>query len=312
MLPYELSDSLAETQPIRRKRPVERPKPVRAPRKRPRRRRSPGCLLSLLLLLIIPVVLIAILLVLPFPINFVVMGIDRTPEGTVLGRSDTIMLISIQPLEPRVGMLSIPRDLWVQVPGVGENRINTAHFFAEGNQAGSGPQALLNTIEYNFHVSIPYYIRFQFNAFQAIVEAMDGVTIDLDKPTGGYSAGQHHLNGEQALAFVRDRAGSDDFFRMERGQIFIKAVIRRMLNPVTWPRLPQVMIAAFNNLDTNIPPWEWPRIAVAVLRTGIDGIDNRTINRDMVTPYTTNSGANVLLPRWEIIRPVVNEMLAPF
>lgn len=312
------TDSLAKTQPIRRTQPIERFQPVRVPsgRKRPGRRvRSrpgcTGCLTPLLIALLAPILILVVLLVLPFPVNLVVMGIDRTPEGTALGRSDTIMLVSVHPLQPKVGLLSIPRDLWVQVPGVGEQRINTAHFFAEANQPGSGPQALLDTIEANFQVSIPYWVRFQFNAFQDVVEAMEGVTIDLERPTGGYNAGQHHLNGEQALAFVRDRAGSDDFFRMERGQIFLKAVIRRLLNPAIWPKLPQILVAVLDNLDTNLPIWQWPRIGFAVLRTGIDGIDNRTINRDMVTSFTTNEGANVLLPRWEIILPVVDEILSP-
>jgi LCP family protein required for cell wall assembly len=306
-------DSLAETQPVHPVQPIERFQPVRVPpkKKKRRRRHRSGCLLPLLILLGIPVLVCVVLLILPFPVNFVVMGIDRSPEGTALGRSDTIMLVSVHPLEGKVGMLSIPRDLWVQVPGVGENRINTAHFFAEANLPGSGPQALLDTIALNFQVNIPYYIRFQFNGFQDIVEAMGGVTINLETPTGGYSAGQHHLNGEQALAFVRDRAGSDDFFRMERGQIFIKAVVRRLLSPSAWINLPTILTAIFQNLDTNLPVWEWPRVGLAILRTRIDGIDNRTINREMVTPFTTNEGANVLLPRWEIILPVVNEILSP-
>ena len=309
------NDSLAETQANRRVvPPVEQFQAIRVAQKRARptrrpRRRLPGCVSVFLIGSAALIGLLVVLLVLPFPVNFVVMGIDRTPEGTALGRSDTIILISVHPLKPKVGMLSIPRDLWVQIPGVGENRINTAHFFAEANEPGSGPQALLDTIALNFNASIPYYVRFQFDAFQDVVEAMDGVTIDLDHATGGYDAGQHHLNGEQALAFVRDRAGSDDFFRMERGQIFIKAVMHRLLSPVTWPKLPAILTAIFANVDTNLPIWAWPRIGFAVLRTGIDGIDNRTINRDMVTPYTTDQGANVLLPRWELILPVVNEIL---
>lgn len=304
-------DSLADTQPIYPLSPVERFQPLRvqASKRRKRQRRS-GCFLQLLVLIIIPLLLLVGFLILPLPVNFVVMGIDRTPEGTALGRSDTIILVSVHPLRPKVGMLSIPRDLWVWVPGQGENRINTAHFFAEAGQTGSGPQALLDTIAYNFQASIPYYVRFQFDAFQDMVEAMDGVIVDLESPTGGYSAGQHHLNGEQALAFVRDRAGSDDFFRMERGQIFIKAIIRRLLNPSVWLRLPQILTAVFSNLDTNLPFWEWPRIGFAVLRAGIDGIESRTIDREMVTPYTTNQGANVLLPRWEIILPAVHETLS--
>ncbi len=292
--------------------PVERLQPIRTRKKR--RKHKPknncGCLLAVFLLSALLLVPLLVYLLLPLPINFVVLGIDRTPEGTALGRSDTIILVTTQPLKPYVGMLSVPRDLWVYIPYVGENRINTAHFFAEGNKPGSGPQALLDTIATNFQVSIPYYVRFQFEGFKEVVNALGGVTIELETPTGGYDAGVHHLDADQALAFVRDRAGSDDFFRMQRGQIFIKSVIKQVLLPQSWIRLPQVITAVFTNIDTNLPVWHYPRIGFAVLRTGIDGIDNRTITRDMVTPFTTSEGANVLLPVWQAILPVVNEMFS--
>ena len=66
---------------------------------------------------------------------------------------DTIILTTFNPWKPNVGMLSIPRDLWVNIPGVGENRINTAHFFAEANDPGSGPSATMDTIEAEFWLS---------------------------------------------------------------------------------------------------------------------------------------------------------------
>jgi anionic cell wall polymer biosynthesis LytR-Cps2A-Psr (LCP) family protein len=97
---------------------------------------------------------------------------------------------------------------------------------------------------------------------------------------------------------------------MERGQIFVKAVARQLINPVTWPRLPMIVPVLLANIDTNLPVTHWPRIAAAVLRIGIDGIDIRAINRDFVTSFTTSEGAAVLLPRWEVILPMVQEMFA--
>lgn len=298
------------TQPtrLRQSEPIEKFQAVRISTPKQKQKRG-SCLLPLLLLLVMGCLIsVVFFLVLPTPVNFVVMGIDRAPEDTALGRSDTIIMVTVQPLKPYVGMLSVPRDLWVQLPGGGENRINTAHFFAEGNQTGSGPQALLDTISLNFGLDIPYYVRFKFEGFKDVVSAMGGVTINLDSPTGGYDAGSHHLDGDQALAFVRDRKGSDDFFRMERGQIFVKAAARQMLNPVSWPRLPVVITALLANIDTNLPVWQWPRIGAAVLRIGIDGIDSRTVNRDYATGFITNEGADVLLPNWEAIFPMVQEM----
>ncbi|MHB0967718.1 MAG: LCP family protein [Bellilinea sp.] len=261
-------------------------------------------------LLVVFVLLLGAYFFLPARTNILLLGIDRTPDGSAVGRTDTNILISIIPLKPDVNMLSIPRDLWVNIPGVGENRINTAHFFAEANQEGSGPAAVLETVRANFGVTVRYYVRVKFSSFVEIVDAMGGLNIDLTDAMAGYAPGQYNLNGEQALAFARNRTGSDDFFRMQNGQFLLKAAFRQMFNPASWVRIPAVANVFFQSVDTNIPAYLWPRLGLAVLRAGPDGIDNRTITREMVNPWTTDLGANVLLPNWDAINPVLMEMFA--
>jgi LCP family protein required for cell wall assembly len=244
----------------------------------------------------------------PLRTNILLMGIDRPPEGTDASRTDTLILTTIMPLRPYVGMLSIPRDLWVKIPGVGENRINTAHFFAEANQHGSGPAAAAATVSGDFGVPVDYTVRIRFDGITSIVDAMGGVDVELPKATAILPAGKHHLDGKQALAFVRDRKNADDFFRMEDGQLFIKAMFRQMFSPATWLRLPKVAAAVLQSVDTNVPAWLWPRLLMAILRAGPKGIDGRTLTREMVTPFTTSGGAQVLLPQWDQINPVVDEI----
>lgn len=270
----------------------------------PRPRRGCGCL---------PLVLIVLAVILgyffiPARTNILVLGVDQTPDGTALGRTDTNILVSIIPLKPTVNMLSIPRDLWVTLPDGSQNRINTAHFFAEAEQEGSGPEAAMETVRSNFGVTVKYYARFKFDDVVSIVDAMGGINIVLDSPTAGYDAGSYTLNGEQALAFARSRSSSDDFFRMQHGQLLIKAAFRQMLDPAYWGRLPDVAMVALQSVDTNLPVYLWPRLGLAVLRAGPDGINNRTIDREMVTGWTTEGGANVLLPNWDAINPVLLEM----
>jgi LCP family protein required for cell wall assembly len=245
---------------------------------------------------------------LPLRTNVLVMGIDRPPEGTDLSRTDTIILTTILPLKPYVGMLSIPRDLWVEVPGVGENRINTAHFYAENAQPGSGPYAAMDTVRQNFGVDVGYFVRVRFDSVQRIVDSLGGLEISLDTPMSGYPAGLNRLNGEQSLAFVRDRQGSDDFFRMSRGQIFLKSFARQILRPQTWKYIPSMASVLNESIDTNVPVWLWPRLGLAMLRVGTEGLDNRVITREMVTPFTTSGGAQVLAPNWNQINPVLMEM----
>jgi polyisoprenyl-teichoic acid--peptidoglycan teichoic acid transferase len=277
---------------------------------------SCSCLLSAvlqagLLAVIFLFVLLAVYLLAPTRTNLLLLGIDRVPDGTALGRSDTMILVSVVPLKPSISMLSIPRDLWVNIPDVGENRINTAHFFAETERVGSGPSAAVRTVEQNFGVKIPYYVRLRFDAFLRIVDALGGVNLNLSSPMGGLPAGQHRLNGENALAFVRDRQGGDDFFRMEQSQLLMRSVARQMLSPNSLPQWPAVFQAVYESVDTNLPVWQWPRLGLAVLRAGDSGIDSRTINRSMVTPFTTDMGANVLLPEWTQINPLMDEMFQP-
>lgn len=260
-------------------------------------------------LLFIPICLIlATYFFAPLRTNLLVLGIDYAPPGSNVGRSDTIMLASVVPLKPRVTILSIPRDLWVIIPGIGENRINTAHFFAEAQQPGAGPQKAMETIRQNFGIGVGYYLRVRFEGVKEVVDALGGVDIELAEPMAGYPPGRHHLTGNKALAFARSRLGADDFFRMEQGQILVKSALRQMLNPVYWPRLPAVTLTFLRNVDTNIPVWLWPRLLLALLRAGPDGIDNRTIQREMVTPFTTDQGASVLLPDWSQINQLIAEM----
>jgi polyisoprenyl-teichoic acid--peptidoglycan teichoic acid transferase len=304
------SDPYAYTRPVTRYDPRAKTQPMVAAQK-PRRR---GCACSTCLgiplgsFVLLAIVALAVYFLAPMRTNLLILGIDRPPEGTNTSRTDTMILTTFVPLKPYVGMLSIPRDLWVPIPGYGENRINTAHFFAEAENPGSGPQAALQVVEDNFKVQVPYYLRVRFDGFEKVVDAMGGVTVDLPSAMSGMDAGVHHLDGAQALAFARDRKGSDDFFRMERGQIVLKSALKQMLNPLSWFHLPAMMIALGQAVDTNMPAWQWPRIGLALLRAGPGGIDSRTIDREMVTPFVTSGGADVLGPNWDKILPVVQEM----
>ena len=303
-------DPWAETRPTQTATPIKVPKTKSSSRTKQSFWQSCGCGCGTPLLGIVlgVVFLILVYLLAPSRTNILLLGIDQTAPENAVGRSDTIILSTFNPLKPYVGLLSIPRDLWVNIPGVGENRINTAHFFAEATATDSGPQATMETIRQNFGVDVDYFLRLRFEGFRDVIDAMGGVDLVLPEPMAGYPAGPLHLNGNKALAFTRHRLGSDDFFRMEHTQLLLKATLRQMLSPRHWIRLPLVITAAARSIDTNLPVWQWPRLLLALLRLGPDGIDNRTIDREMVTPFTTAEGASVLLPNWERINPVLFEM----
>jgi LCP family protein required for cell wall assembly len=283
----------------------EMPPPWREP---PRKSRC-GCCAVLAVIPILALILLAgwVYLTTGGRTNVLVLGIDSR-EDSNLGRSDTIILTTFIPSEPYVGMLSIPRDLWVMIPGYGPNRVNAAHFFAEADQAGTGPEIAMETVRTNFGVDVHHYLRLHHLGFLDLVDALGGIDVELPEAMSGYEAGTHHLNGEQALALVRDRAGSDDFGRMERGQIFLNAVLKRLLVPSGWLKIPATVKILTQYVETDIPTWRFPQLAFAVLRVGTEGIQTRIIDREMVEPFVSGGGAYVLAPKWEAINPVLMEI----
>ncbi len=291
------------------------------PIRRERRRRRPGiklpgrgCCIAVLavfgLLACLAIAFVSAAFILaPGKTNVLVLGIDRVENGQgSVGRTDTIVMAQIDPVHPRIATLAIPRDLWVTIPGVGENRINTAHFFAEASEAGSGPAATAKTIEDNFGIASKYYVRIHLEGVPALIDAMGGVTINLTEATALYPVGTHHLDGTHALAFIRDRKNADDFFRMAHGEVFIKAVAQQMLNPLTWLRLPLILVTLHGAIDTNIPTTMLPAMALTVLRVGPANIDAHTLPREDTTPFVTSAGAQVLLPNWDRINPLVKQI----
>lgn len=254
--------------------------------------------------------------------NILLLGMDRRPGESEVSRTDTMILSTVYPEADYVGMLSIPRDLYVDVPGVGANRINTAHFFAESNQPGTGPEAAVQTVSQNFGVTLHRYVRIDFEGFVRIVDAMGGMDIDVPHPLIDYEypthdygtmivefqAGPQHLTGEQALAYARIRHGSSDFKRAERQQLVIQALVAQALKPDTLFRLPAVVDAVRSSVTTDLSAVELLRLSPTLLRASPFAWDRRVIQGEMVQPYTTPAGAAVQLPVWEKINPVLMEM----
>ncbi len=219
-----------------------------------------------------------------------------------------MILTTIPPVVPYIHMLSIPRDLWVDIPGHYQNRINTAHFFAELEKEGSGPNAAANVVAQSFGVAKPLTIRIKTDGFQKVVEAMGGVTVYLPVDMSGMDAGEHELDATQALRFVRDRTGSDDFFRQGRAQIFLKGAFKKMINPVNWWRIPGMVKALNESITSNVPIIYYPRIGYSVMVSFVKGFDMQSLDRyNMVQPWVTNEGAQVLLPVWENINPLIEK-----
>jgi LCP family protein required for cell wall assembly len=276
----------------------------------------------LLALVAVAAVTVAFILVPLGRTNVLILGLDRRPEEGNAVRADAIMVITADPQEPALGLLSIPRDLYLTIPGQGENRINTAHVFAELEEPGSGPARTAATITRNFGIPIDGWIRLDFQGLVAMIDAVGGVQIDVPGaivdtayPTEDYGtmtieipAGRQRMDGERALQFARTRHAGSDFDRAARQQQLVQALIAKLLRPGTWPRLPAVWKAFNRSIDRQLGLLDLVRLGIAVLRVGPENLERLVIDDELVTPFATEAGAAVLAPRWELIRPRVEAL----
>jgi LCP family protein required for cell wall assembly len=256
------------------------------------------------------------------PLNVLILGLDRRPEQGYVVRSDVLMLMTAHSSSPRLALLSIPRDLYVDIPGYSESRINTAHFWGERDRDGGGPRLAIETVAANFGVPVHGYVRLDFDGFRAVVDAVGGVDVavqetivDYAYPTDDYGttrieipAGSQRMDGETALRYVRTRHSSSDFDRAARQQQVLIALVKRLSSPETWPRLPALVRAVVTHVDTDLRPFALVRLVVTALQVGPGGIEHNVIGGEMTHPWTTPSGGAVLLPLWDVIDPLVDDL----
>ncbi len=230
------------------------------------------------------------------PLTVLVLGVDRRPldsaQPQVVGsRSDTIMLVRVVPGTGQVKLLSIPRDLLVEVePGV-EDRINAAYSYGGVEQAREVVQGFTG-------IPIDRYAIVDFEGFSEVVDAMGGVEVDVEgelPPKHGIDEGLQTLSGEQALFYARWRGtAGGDLDRIEHQQQLVAALRSKALNWDTVTRLPEIMKLLNENVETNLGFRE----ALSLGRILIEHGRNAQMTSDQLegTPYTLSSGAQVLIP----------------
>lgn len=255
-------------------------------------------------------------------LNILVMGLDQRPGSGLPGRADVIMIANVDPVQNRVVLLSIPRDLWVEIPGHGESRINSAYFYGEFEGAeGGGPELMKETIEHNFGLNIDYYGVLDFQCFQRIIDVLGGITVDVPEdirddqyPDDSYGymrifipAGRQQMDGETALQYVRARHESNDFSRMRRQQQVLLAVREKALRLDIILSLPDLIPLLGEAFSTDLDVQGL--LALANLGTGIrfEDIATYVVDESLTMPYVSPDGAQVLLPRMEQIRALTSQ-----
>ncbi len=229
-------------------------------------KRRGGPLKPALLVLLLVLVLLLAYLFLPFGTQrALLLGSDASADGA--SRADTIVVT-----KAGGGMLAVPRDTLVDIPGVGEDKINAA--FAVG-----GPDLTAETVENLTGVTVDDYVVVNFGGVEEIVDAMGGITLEVDEPIEvgiegrpvSIPVGTQELDGFEALAYVRYRGGpTADIGRIGRQQKFLRELAQESTSPSNLPRLPATARAPWRNIDTNMNPLQAARFAI---RTRLSGIE---------------------------------------
>jgi LCP family protein required for cell wall assembly len=192
----------------------------------------------------------------PSAMDVLVLGSDhRAKENEKYGRSDTIMVVHIDPDNDFLSIMSIPRDLRVSIPGHGKNKINAAYAYG-------GPALTIQTVEQLTGVNIDHYMEVDFKAFQDITDALGGVYVDVDRRYYNdnpqwelikLAPGYQLLKGSDALDYVRFRHDLNaDFGRMSRQQRFLAAMREQAMGWDLPLKLPKVISALFKNITTDL------------------------------------------------------------
>lgn len=245
---------------------------------------------------------------------FMLLGSDYRPQSGF--RTDTLMLVAIDGGTGKASIVSFPRDLWVTIPGYGEQRINTVM------QIG-GFQLMANTLQTNFGVYPTQYVMIDMPGFIEVIDVLGGIEFTTEHYTGDICErylspdkwcevypGPVSMDSDWALWYVRARYNSSDFDRMRRNQEVAKAIFDKAISPAGMIKMPELMSIYESDVESNINPDQiLPLVTFGMNFGSNEDVRRFTIGPNETTNWTTQDGASVLLPNVPAIQAVLQEAL---
>ncbi len=259
-------------------------------------------------------------------VNILVMGIDRRPGEPFISRTDTMMLMSIDTESLEASILSIPRDLYVIIPGIGRDRINTAFVYGSaGNNPAGGAELAKQTVEYNLGVPVHYYVMVDFNAVTQGIDTLGGIDVNVPYeiydpmfPDMNYgydplyiAAGLQHFDGTTALKYARTRHQDNDFNRARRQQQVIMAVRDKILGLGATSMIeqaPNLLQQLNQSYRTDLSLNDVISLGRAASEIPSENIRSEVLDQNYVSNYSTETGASVLIPLNDLIAPLLQDM----
>jgi len=267
---------------------------------------------------------------LPDAVTFLLLGSD-TRGGTSF-RTDTILIGIVRPKDGTVSLISIPRDLWVNIPWVGENRINVAYQYGElYGYPGGGPGLLKETIKTNLGIEIDFVAMVDFNGFRQVVDTIGGIDVPVvcaytdwrlidpsydpewEDNWNLFTAGPGvvHMDGDYALWYARSRKMSNDFDRGRRQQEVIRAIFQQVGKQGYLSKLPELYRDLSSLFITDVSLIDLLKLAPIAVKMSNADIRSYYIAHEYVSDIITAAGAYVLLPNIPLIHELFYEAYSP-
>ena len=264
-------------------------------------------------------------------VNFLLIGSDRrSTAGST--RTDTMVIAILRPNEGQVSLISIPRDLWVSIPGYENNRVNTAYQLGiSSGYPGGGPGLLKDTILHNLGIRIDHTAMVDFSGFSQILDTLGGVDVPvscaytdwrlIDPSFDPFNEnnwhlyttgpGMIHMDGDLALWYARSRQKSSDFDRGRRQQEVLRALFTQALQAGTLARIPDLYNDLQSTVETDLGLTDLLQLAVYAPKMTNADIRSYYIRPPLVSSWITDGGAYVLLPNEAELQQMLTEALSP-
>lgn len=268
-------------------------------------------------------------------VNILLLGVDDEITGDNVQRTDTMIVVSINRTTNTVSMLSIPRDLYVFIPGWTMQRMNLAYFRGEsGGWTDGGFGLMRQTILYNFGINVHYYALINLSGFKQIIDTLGGVDMSVDCAIQDYElveappppeaikdeetslytlpVGFYHFDGGSALWYARSRHTSIEFDRGRRQQQLLRAIWRSARSQGIVTQIPELWSQLTGVVKTDLGFEDMLGLLPYALSLDPDRVENFTFSRLYhTTPWTPPDGANVQLPNYEAVHELMTDFYTP-
>ena len=271
----------------------------------------------------------------PTEMTVLALGVDGN-EDYLYGLSDEIRVVRVDFVTPKVTVLALPRDLWVEIPeiedayGITHGKLNQAYFYGTPGMGyydgpGAGAGLLARTLALNFDLTVDHYGAVSMQTFVKLVDAVGGIDIylptdvdgtpvdDKTEDMGYFYAGQQHFTGDEALRFSRIRKRYNAFTRSSNQNMVLCALKEKVTSPAVLPKIPQIINAFQDSILTDLSPEQLAQLACLAPQLDSENLIFTGISEDLLSParvYSPQQKANTFV--WDADFDVIREIIQQF